>query len=104
MRLHRVKLDPAMRSLGDTYARKEFRLHAKPQAHRCTWHMGHIMTWRLVVERFRDFQVRLMCSFQLELEREYVTYTFDGFLMLSWTDKLFLIFWNRCRRPTSKCF
>eukprot|EP00438_Fugacium_kawagutii_P027377 Skav211473 [mRNA] locus=scaffold1118:87712:89431:- [translate_table: standard] len=32
MRLHRVKLDPAMRSLGDTYARKEFRLHAKPQA------------------------------------------------------------------------
>lgn len=37
MRLHRVKLDPAMRSLGDTYARKEFRLHAKPQAHRWTW-------------------------------------------------------------------
>ena len=31
MRLHRLKLDPQMRSLGDTYARKEFRLHAKPQ-------------------------------------------------------------------------
>ena len=32
MRLHRLKLDSQMRSLGDTYARKEFRLHAKPQA------------------------------------------------------------------------
>ncbi|CAE7498187.1 ZFWD3 [Symbiodinium necroappetens] len=31
MRLHRLKLDPQMRSLGDTYARKEFRLHTKPQ-------------------------------------------------------------------------
>ncbi|CAE7320818.1 acn9 [Symbiodinium natans] len=31
MRLHRLKLDPQMRSLGDTYARKEFRLHGKPQ-------------------------------------------------------------------------
>ena len=34
MRLHRLKLDPQMRSLGDTYARKEFRLHGKPQAER----------------------------------------------------------------------
>ncbi|CAJ1348766.1 unnamed protein product [Effrenium voratum] len=31
MRLHKIKLDPQMRSLGDSYARKEFRLHAKPQ-------------------------------------------------------------------------
>mmetsp|Transcript_12314 Transcript_12314/g.23264 ORF Transcript_12314/g.23264 Transcript_12314/m.23264 type:complete len:110 (+) Transcript_12314:79-408(+) len=31
MRLHRTKLDPQMRSLGDAYARKEFRLHCKPQ-------------------------------------------------------------------------
>eukprot|EP00933_Yihiella_yeosuensis_P028873 TRINITY_DN2265_c0_g2_i1.p1 TRINITY_DN2265_c0_g2~~TRINITY_DN2265_c0_g2_i1.p1 ORF type:complete len:105 (-),score=22.08 TRINITY_DN2265_c0_g2_i1:125-439(-) len=30
MRLHRTKLDVRMRSLGDAYCRKEFRLHYKP--------------------------------------------------------------------------
>mmetsp|Transcript_53736 Transcript_53736/g.143783 ORF Transcript_53736/g.143783 Transcript_53736/m.143783 type:complete len:102 (-) Transcript_53736:64-369(-) len=29
MRLHRTKLPTAMRSLGDTYVRKEFRVHCK---------------------------------------------------------------------------
>mmetsp|Transcript_659 Transcript_659/g.1420 ORF Transcript_659/g.1420 Transcript_659/m.1420 type:complete len:105 (-) Transcript_659:85-399(-) len=30
MRLHRSKLPPPMRSLGDAYVRKEFKLHYKP--------------------------------------------------------------------------
>ncbi|CAE8607083.1 unnamed protein product [Polarella glacialis] len=30
MRLHRTKLDVRMRSLGDVYCRKEFRLHYMP--------------------------------------------------------------------------
>merc|ERR1712060_165645 len=30
MRLHRTKLPAPMRSLGDAYVRKEFRLHYKP--------------------------------------------------------------------------
>mmetsp|Transcript_66092 Transcript_66092/g.213127 ORF Transcript_66092/g.213127 Transcript_66092/m.213127 type:complete len:105 (+) Transcript_66092:107-421(+) len=37
MRLHRTKLPATMRSLGDTYVRREFRLHYKPdvkEAHR----------------------------------------------------------------------
>eukprot|EP00419_Tripos_fusus_P002020 CAMPEP_0172677176 /NCGR_PEP_ID=MMETSP1074-20121228/14493_1 /TAXON_ID=2916 /ORGANISM="Ceratium fusus, Strain PA161109" /LENGTH=90 /DNA_ID=CAMNT_0013494961 /DNA_START=92 /DNA_END=364 /DNA_ORIENTATION=- len=37
MRLHRTKLPVTMRSLGDTYVRREFRLHYEPdvkEAHR----------------------------------------------------------------------
>eukprot|EP00931_Biecheleriopsis_adriatica_P117220 TRINITY_DN92758_c0_g1_i1.p1 TRINITY_DN92758_c0_g1~~TRINITY_DN92758_c0_g1_i1.p1 ORF type:complete len:109 (+),score=28.25 TRINITY_DN92758_c0_g1_i1:95-421(+) len=30
MRLHRTQLDATMRGLGDSYVRKEFRLHYKP--------------------------------------------------------------------------
>ncbi|CAK9064707.1 unnamed protein product [Durusdinium trenchii] len=48
MRLHRVKLDPAMRSLGDTYARKEFRLHAKPQVQEAHKQM-FLKEWRAYV-------------------------------------------------------
>ena len=49
MRLHRVKLDPAMRSLGDTYARKEFRLHAKPQVQEAHKQM-FLREWRAYVD------------------------------------------------------
>eukprot|EP00913_Durusdinium_trenchii_P003040 g2810.t2 len=49
MRLHRVKLDPAMRSLGDTYARKEFRLHAKPQVQEAHKQM-FLKEWRAYVD------------------------------------------------------
>ncbi|CAK0896426.1 unnamed protein product [Prorocentrum cordatum] len=31
MRMHRTKLPQTMRSLGDAYVRKEFRLHYKPE-------------------------------------------------------------------------
>ncbi|CAL1170046.1 unnamed protein product [Cladocopium goreaui] len=49
MRLHRVKLDPQMRSLGDTYARKEFRLHAKPQVQEAHRQM-FLREWRAYVD------------------------------------------------------
>eukprot|EP00440_Ansanella_granifera_P016649 gb/GFBE01018086.1/.p1 GENE.gb/GFBE01018086.1/~~gb/GFBE01018086.1/.p1 ORF type:complete len:106 (+),score=31.83 gb/GFBE01018086.1/:1-318(+) len=49
MRLHRTKLDVRMRSLGDAYAKKEFRLHYKPEvqeAHRVMF----IREWRNYVD------------------------------------------------------
>lgn len=44
-----MKLDPAMRSLGDTYARKEFRLHAKPQVQEAHKQM-FLREWRAYVD------------------------------------------------------
>ena len=69
MRLHRVKLDPQMRSLGDTYARKEFRLHAKPQVQEAHRQM-FLREWRAYVASWRahccrDFPYLLIWGFNI---------------------------------------
>ena len=63
------KLDPQMRSLGDTYARKEFRLHAKPQVQEAHRQM-FLREWRAYVASWRahccrDFPYLLIWGFNI---------------------------------------